>query len=1307
MNHLVNDARPIGRWLRVIIATTGLFVMLATLSLHMAARSAYFHQLNIMHLTYAAELRQALEIDLGTPGGLDIVSTKIERIMDQPRACLESIDFLDRTLMRLTGTEVAIQLCIDDIAVGNVALEHLEAYKEGAISQKVLTNNLLHAIERFSDHSARFEVGVTKMIDFTLRYFIPALLTLGLIVIAATAFASRGIARTVSEVIRSREALQQTEERLSITIDSLSDPFALWDADDRLMVHNERYRSVNHHIATDLTTGTKFETLLRQQVTARLLPQAWGREEEYIAERLESRKAPSGPFELQMNNGIWLLVRESPIPGGGIATVASDITDLKRAQNELAMRRTELTIALENMPHGLCLFDRDLKFVEVNPEFRKLYGFPDGYFDTRRRLPEAHEWLVANGQFIGLDEEDARQLASERGGDVYLGRGSGLHHLTSGRVVEVAFGDWTNDMIVGVYTDVTERKRAEAALEATRQELEDRVEKRTRELSDRRFELTQRVRELNCLYTVSRLASNPSLGLSEFGRQTCEAMPWGWQYPELAAVRMSISDIQFTTPGFAETEWRMATVLKSGDATLGMLEVFYTEKMPEADEGPFLTQERDLLEEIANRVADAIARRRNEQALKTAKNAAEAANKAKSTFLSAISHEIRTPMNGILGMIDLLYQTRMDANQNRMLATTRDSAQALLRIIDDVLDFSKVEAGKLEIEETPFRVADVVESASETLAPLAAEKGLDLITFVDPRIPELVQGDGLRLRQILLNLGNNAIKFTAEGEVVLCADMMHKPDDQCWVRFRVMDQGIGLEQHQIPRLFEPFTQAELSTTRRFGGTGLGLSISSRLARLMGGVMSARSKLGAGAVFRAEIPFTTVPSEGPKRGCVVNDLDGVSVVLAGFTTRRMGFLRRYLRHWKVDVACARRMSDLENPAFQDAARAAPIIVAGPDWGNSSAAELMALIDQSGNGKPARVVWTGDETLPGLPLDPETTVRTTPAQRAQFLTAVAVAAGRASPELPRTEIEPLSAEDPAADTTQIKSDAQLLVAEDNAINRDVISRQLTNLGYQFTMCNDGAEALEVWNSEDFDLILTDCHMPNMDGFELTKAIRTGTKRDGKKVPIIAVTANALQGEAERCLAAGMSAYLSKPLSSKVLAKTLIQWLGADKAATPRTEKPGIVEAVPPTPLDGPYRIPARGPETVSAESGEDAGGTLEGAVNGNQVVDLSILQDMLGDGPEVWQFLEKFAATSTTQAADIGMAIRVGSAREVAEAAHKLKSGARSVGAVEVAEVCQRIEAAGKAGDIKRLEKLIPGLKMSVDVFKAFVEHERRP
>jgi signal transduction histidine kinase/CheY-like chemotaxis protein/HPt (histidine-containing phosphotransfer) domain-containing protein len=548
---------------------------------------------------------------------------------------------------------------------------------------------------------------------------------------------------------------------------------------------------------------------------------------------------------------------------------------------------------------------------------------------------------------------------------------------------------------------------------------------------------------------------------------------------------------------------------------------------PLAD-GGFVTVCRDItaLKDRENALAQA------KEAAEQARAEAEAANSAKSTFLATMSHEIRTPMNGVLGMIEVLERQGLSAEQQRSVATMRDSAQALLRIIDDVLDFSKIEAGKLNLEQARFSLSVLTDQVRQTFLPLAEAKGLSVTSVIDPGSHDALIGDPTRVRQILFNLVGNALKFTGRGGIVLRAGTAPLGGDRTRVTLVVQDTGVGLSEEERSRLFRPFSQADSSTTRRFGGTGLGLSIVRRLAELMDGSVAVESELGRGSTFTVELT------------------------------------------------------------------------------------LVAAAD--------------DASLLGL----------------------------ARPA-------------PAAASSSILRDEQrkVLVVDDHPVNREVLIRQLAILGIDADSAVDGAQALATWQSGDYALVLADIHMPSMDGYELTRQIRAiEAQRGAARTPIVAVTANVMKGEEQRCLTIGMDAYLGKPIGIDRLQVTLERWL--------------------------------------SIGAGEAPGDAADAAAP-SDVLDRSVLGAWLGDdAAAVRSLLQKFRDAALDAELQVGDASRRGDLAALAAAAHRLKGAAAAVGAIGVGNRAAALEAAAKAGDWSRCRRELGPLAADIRRVVAEIDRDAR-
>ncbi|HYZ15517.1 MAG TPA: response regulator, partial [Candidatus Acidoferrum sp.] len=523
---------------------------------------------------------------------------------------------------------------------------------------------------------------------------------------------------------------------------------------------------------------------------------------------------------------------------------------------------------------------------------------------------------------------------------------------------------------------------------------------------------------------------------------------------------------------------------------------------------------------------DITQRKQAEEAIRGAHDRAVEAVNVKAQFLATMSHEIRTPINAVVGMSELLLQTPLPEEAREYATTVRDSAESLLVIVNDILDLSKIEAGRMELDAVPFSPIVAVENASDILAATARKKGLSLSTYVAPEVPRRVLGDADRLRQVLLNLIGNAVKFTAHGSVTVRTVVEHRDEEQSVLRFSVTDTGPGIAPEVSEYLFEPFRQADQSTSRRFGGTGLGLSISRRIVELMGGRIGFDSSLGRGATFWFTVPFKHAEEEAERERTAA--LRGARILVIDEDAVARQVLDQYLLAWGAIAS-----------STGNAAHGLELAKAAAARGNRFDA---IVVDRGagGDGLAFATRLNGEACLAAVPL-----VLISGAERITAADARArgfagvlrkpVRQSAAHDALVTAIHGPAAARPDAESTTTVierRDNIKVLVAEDNPVNRKLALQQLKKLGYRADAVTDGREAIAAVANGSYDLILMDCQMPEVDGFEATRVIRRSEVDRDRHIPIVAMTANTLEGDREACLAAGMDGYLPKPVQLAAL-------------------------------------------------------------------------------------------------------------------------------------------------------------------------------
>lgn len=631
-----------------------------------------------------------------------------------------------------------------------------------------------------------------------------------------------------------------------------------------------------------------------------------------------------------------------------------------------------------------------------------------------------------------------------------------------------------------------------------------------------------------------------------------------------------------------------------------------------------------------------------EAELTRAKQAAESAVMAKGEFLATMSHEIRTPLNGIIPMLDLLSNSRLALDQQEILKTATASAQQLLRIVDDILDYSKLEADRLELETTGFNLRELLHSVITLMERPADAKGLHLTLFIDPSVRLPVRGDPVRLRQILSNLISNAIKFTERGSVTVNVRRIGETAAQHQLRFEVQDTGIGIDAATRERLFQPFSQADASTTRLYGGTGLGLVISQRIVALMGGRIGVESQPGMGSTFWFEIPLLKVAGDMPTQQ---EDLHGGRILLITTDQRLRMRLTMLLPNWGLRVTTVENTHDALERLRQARAQGEPwtysVVLADLSSIRSTALSLARNMERRAQFGDARLVYLRGDDVTSMDLPLSATIIPRNVEDADLRAALSASGVSWSHHDPHPEPAP------RAPRVMPQRKPRVLLVEDNPVNLMVAQRLLQVLGVECDAAGNGQAALEKLDDGDYDLVLMDCQMPVLDGYAATRRWREIEQERNleRRLPIVAMTANAMAGDRQKCLDAGMDDYLAKPVTRAELEQCVARWKSSNLA---------VPDSLPP-----------------AAQMAERSPPVLDGGVLGE-------LREVLG--PEVDRIVTVYLEDAPRLIAQLERAVASNDPIALRVAAHTLKSSSANVGATTLSEAARDLEHGARDGTL---------------------------
>ncbi|CAN0248779.1 unnamed protein product, partial [Discosporangium mesarthrocarpum] len=983
------------------------------------------------------------------------------------------------------------------------------------------------------------------------------------------------------------------------------------------------------------------------------LAQNYKAEEELIA---TSGKAQSIETSIIRADGARRMMRYEKFPirdiNGrvvSIGCVSTDITDIKereeqarKAQAEAEKARAQLTAFFDHSPSGMYVKDSDRNITVVNRAFEAFYGS-----DADEIIGKPVSAWMPKHLTDDIDTLDMELLRKGETMDMEVevrnADGEQRTVIFNKFPIFAANGDVAG--IGGVNTDVTDARIQEAEMRQTQARLAAYID-----------HIPMMVilldRESRFLMVNSRYETFFDVAADELAGKVGHGGITPAHHAMFLSENRQVCDRQKTIERMIEMRNAAGEV-----------------RLLQQTKFPIITGD-GLPVAVGAILLDVTDQKQHERELETARDDAEAANRAKSAFLANMSHEIRTPMNGVFGMADLLAQSALSTDQQRYLNTIRRSGEALLGVINNVLDVSRVEAGEFQLDVNTFNLHNLIAEAVELFTESASAKDIFIAHNIAGNVPDRVEGDSVRLRQVLTNLLGNAIKFTKQGSVVLRAVRIGGDAENALIRFEVNDTGIGIEHKKVVNLFEPFQQADSSITRKFGGSGLGLSIAAHIVELMGGRIDVDSRPGEGSSFVFSVPMAIDASERPPKQPRSQSLSGKRLLIVDDNAINLEILTDFARDWETDFTAVSSAEDAQT-ALLDAAKAktpfdvALIDIVMPRMDGVALAEWISGQDDCAHTKLIGLTsfnWSHDASTSKAAGFCK--FATKPIRRNDLANMISDAlAGRSGSEnsFVDTSDQPAQAKIPGGFA------ANVLLAEDNEVNQEIAQEYLMRLGCTVTMVNNGREAVDRFTENRFDIVLMDVQMPEMDGIEATRRIRDIEAGSGaRQTPIIAATAHAFQEDRDKCIAAGMDDFLSKPYTSKDIEPILHRWLDQD----------------------------ATGPGEPDA--------TSEDTLDSTTIAQLRSL-----DAPGEDRILRKVAGifidTTPPQLQRLRDHVADGDFSAITLIAHSLKTSSANVAALTLSAHFRALEQAGQSEDADTCTRLIKEITQMYEVVSTALRH----